>query len=130
MANSEALVASTGNRKYYALGAGLAVAVAALALTGCEAPVSVDDDVAATLPIDDEQHHPRRIRRRFSRSAYDTFTFVIEGQRETIRVPADVAAKYDEGDKVDITYDRRHWKDGSVTIGDVKLKEPEKVVVK
>jgi hypothetical protein len=54
--------------------------------------------------------------------AYDTFTFNIEGQQETVRVPADVADKYEPGDKVEVTYDRRHWKDGSVTISDVKLK--------
>lgn len=106
------------------------LAVAGTVLAGCEAPVSIEDDVSATLPIGDETHHPAwtqfiwtgKVMVPIFHPAYDTFTFNIEGTQQTIRVPADVAAKYVPGNEVEVTYDRQHYKDGKVYITDVKLK--------
>lgn len=107
------------------------LAVAAIALAACESPVSVEDDVSARLPIDDETHHPYWMQMMYCgkgcfmpihHPAYDTFTFNIEGTQQTIRVPAEVAGKYQPGDSVEVTYDRQHYKDGRVYITDVKLK--------
>lgn len=107
-----------------ALGAGLAV------LAGCESPVSIEDDVSATLPIDKETHHSQWTQFLWTgksavpivHPAYDTFTFTIDGQEQTIRVSPEAAEKYNEGDKVEVTYDKRHYKDGSAYVSDVKLK--------
>ena len=106
------------------------LALAAFVLSACEQPISVDDDISATLPIGDETHHPSWVQMMWTgkvavpitHPAYDTFTFNIEGHNETIRVPSDVAGKYQPGDKVEVSYDRQHYKDGHVYITDVKLK--------
>lgn len=113
------------------LGITAVVAIGGLVLAGCESPISVEDDVSATLPIADETHHPYWLQMMYCgkgcfmpihHPAYDTFTFNIEGTQQTIRVPADVAARYEPGDRLDVTYDRQHYKNGQVYITDVKLK--------
>jgi hypothetical protein len=120
-----------GNFPWKSVGALTVVAVAGLVLGGCESPISIDNDVPLTVPIDSETHHAAWIQPVWSgkvmmfipHPAYDTFTFTIDGHQETIRVPAEIAEKYNPGDKIEITYDRYHYKDDpKVYIHDIKLK--------
>lgn len=130
MTNFDGAVTKRGSRLPAVFGSVALLSIAGVVLAGCEAPVSIDDDVSATLPIGDETHHPQWLQLMpagkgvlvpITHPAYDTFTFMIEGSEETIRVPPEVAEKYNAGDRVEVTYDRKHWKDGSTTISDVKV---------
>ena len=103
-------------------------------------PIHTYDDISATVAIDTETHEPARtvmmpqtymgpnntvhtILMPIHRDAYDTFTVTIEGKPYTIEVSPENAARYNPGDRIEVTYDKREWKDGTVRIDDIRLKK-------
>ncbi len=74
-----------------------------------------EDDIPAVVYIEGEQG--------WAHKGGPSFDLTVEGQWVRIPVGYNDSENYNPGDEIGISYDRHTWKDGSVTISDVKLRK-------
>ena len=105
------------------------IAVTSLILLGCESPIDIDQ-MTAEVPVTNEVHRDswlqllpagKGVLIPINHPATDTFTLLIEGQSVDVRVTTEAAKDFDPGDNVQVTYSKSTYKDGTVSISDVKV---------